>query len=266
MRLPDGFVPQLVAIDLDDTLVPYNGMIGERVVEAISRVQEMGVLVVAATGRSLSTTVPVCRAAGMLDWAVCSNGALLARVEPESIVETISFEPGDILLQVEQLVPDGFYAVEGVDGVFRTNRAFTNNALTMGILEVPFEHLLSEPVIRLVVRSEASQHMEEGLEPLARALGLHSVVFGIGDVAWLDIGPQGTSKATMLARLCDRLGLDQGRTIAIGDSMNDIAMLEWAGVGVLMGHADARMRQHADLITGPVPGDGVAEVLDAITA
>ena len=54
--------------------------------------------------------------------------------------------------------------------------------------EVPFEHLMSEPVIRIVVRSD--EHLDEGLGFLAEELGLHSVVFGTGDVAWLDIGPR----------------------------------------------------------------------------
>ena len=93
MELPDGFVPQLIALDLDDTLIEHDGPVHERVVDAIARVQSMGIMVVASTGRSLSTTTPVCRAAGMLDWAVCSNGALLASVQPEEIVESITFDP-----------------------------------------------------------------------------------------------------------------------------------------------------------------------------
>jgi hydroxymethylpyrimidine pyrophosphatase-like HAD family hydrolase len=54
--------------------------------------------------------------------------------------------------------------------------------------------------------------------------------------------------------------------MAVGDSMNDIEMLRWAGVGVLMGHAGSQMQQHADVVTGPRPGHGVAEALYAIRA
>lgn len=264
MQLPDGFLPQLVAIDLDDTLLPQDGVVPARVVEAVARVQELGILVVAATGRSISTTLPVCHAAGMLDWAVCSNGALLAHVEPAEIVETIAFDPRDLLLTIKERVPDGMYAVEDTQGLFRTNQVFRHSALADGIREVPFDDLLAEPAIRVVVRSDA--HLESGLGHVAAEMGLHSVVFGIADVAWLDIGPRGVSKATMLARLCDQLGIDQAATLAIGDSMNDIAMLEWAGVGVLMGHADDYMRPHADAVTGPEPGYAVADVLDSIAA
>jgi hydroxymethylpyrimidine pyrophosphatase-like HAD family hydrolase len=165
---------------------------------------------------------------------------------------------------VQQLVPDASFGVESVSGMFRTNKAFSHAALTEEVREVPFEHLMAEPAIRLVVRSDA--HLDQGLGFVAEELGLHSVVFGTGDVAWLDIGPKGVSKATMLARLCDRLGFDPALTMAVGDSMNDIEMLKWAGVGVLMGHAVPEMHQYADVITGREPGFGVAEALGAIRA
>jgi Cof subfamily protein (haloacid dehalogenase superfamily) len=262
MDLPEGFVPQLVALDLDDTLIEHDGPVSQRVVDAIARVQAAGIHVVASTGRSRSTTIPVCRAAGIREWAVCSNGALLASVHPDEVVEAVTFDPTDLLAELERLVPNGSFGVETTGGMFRTNRAFSHAALTEEVREVPFDELASEPAIRLVVRSE--EHLDEGLGFLAAELGLHSVVFGVGDVAWLDIGPRGVSKATMLARLCERLDLDPARTMAVGDSMNDIEMLKWAGVGVLMGHAGSHMREYADVVTGPVPGDGVAEALDAI--
>jgi hydroxymethylpyrimidine pyrophosphatase-like HAD family hydrolase len=141
---------------------------------------------------------------------------------------------------------------------------FTHTALTEGIREVDFDDLLERAAIRVVIRSD--EHLEAGLGHLAQDLGLHSVVFGVGEVAWMDIGPHGVSKATMLQRLCDRLGIDREETLAIGDSMNDVAMLEWAGRGVLMGHALPYMLAHADLITGLEPGHGVAEALNSIGA
>ena len=171
--------------------------------------------------------------------------------------------PADLLRHIERRVPNGSYAVECEDGTFKTNKIFQHTALTVAVREVPFDRLLDDPVIRVVVRSD--EHLDDGLGFLAEELGLHSVVFGTGDIAWLDIGPQGVSKATMLARLCERLGIDEARTMAIGDSMNDIEMLKWAGVGVLMGHAGDEMRPYADVVTDPRPGYGVAAALDAIT-
>lgn len=265
--LPDisalrDFRPELIALDLDDTLLAHSGMVPKEAVEAIARMKDLGVQVVASTGRSFGTTAPVCAAAGIESWAVCSNGAMLASLDPEEIVETISFDPAPLLEAIRERVPSGQFAVEDVDGVFRTNQLFSHSALTEGIREVSYEDLLTQNVIRVVVRSDA--HLDEGLGHLAEELGLHSVVFGVAEVAWLDIGPQGVSKATMLQRLCDRLGIDQARTLAIGDSMNDAAMLEWAGMGVLMGHAVPDMHQHADVLTTARPGYGVADALNAL--
>ena len=262
MRFPEGFRPQLIALDLDDTLVSHDGSVIEAAVDAIARCQEAGIMVVAATGRSISTTHPVCHAAGMLDWAVCSNGAMLTSVTPDEIVETVTFDPAVLLEQIAPLLPNATYAVEDVHGVFHTNQDLRTSALGMSVRVVPFEHLLADPVVRLVVRSE--EHRDIGLGHIAADLGLHSVVFGAGDVAWLDIGPKGVNKATMLQRLCDLRGYDPARTLAIGDSWNDTAMLMWAGLGVAMDTAPPQVKAAADTVTNGTPGEGVADVLDAL--
>jgi HAD superfamily hydrolase (TIGR01484 family) len=260
--IPDGFVPQLIALDIDDTLVQHLGSVSERVVEAIERVREAGVAVTIATGRTPSTTIPVARAAGIDGLVVCSNGALLVNVEAEKTVEAVTFDPRPVLEELREHLPNAVYAVESAEGLFRTTRMFPTGPLAMSIREVPFEHLLDEPIVRLVVRSE--EHTQEGFGPIVDKLGYQSVIYGIDKVAWLDVGPKGVNKATMLARLCDRRGYDAARTIAIGDSWNDTAMLRWAGLGVAMDTAPDQVKAAADTITSGTPGDGVADVLDLL--
>ena len=97
-------------------------------------------------------------------------------------------------------------------------------------------------------------------------MGLHTVIFGVGDTAWMDIGPTGVSKATMLAELCTRLDVNPVCTVAVGDSWNDIDMLQWAGTGVAMGGAPRSVANAADATTDAEPGDGVAEVIEALLA
>ena len=63
-----------------------------------------------------------------------------------------------------------------------------------------------------------------------------------------------------------RSGIDAKRVIAIGDNWNDVPMLTWAGLGVAMGHAVPEIQARADLVTLDEPGDGVAAVLEAISA
>ena len=256
--------PELLALDIDDTIVTHLGSVNERVVEAVGRATDAGINVVLSTGRTISTTAPIARALGLDGWVVCSNGALLAMVEPETIVETVTFDPRSILDRIVTLLPDAVYAVEDTHGVFHATRIFGAGSLGLSLREVPFEHLLNEPVVRLVVRSD--EHVETGFGEIVEQMGLHTVIFGVGDTAWMDIGPTGVSKATMLAKLCTRLDVNPARTVAVGDSWNDIDMLAWAGTGVAMGAAPRAVTNVADAMTDATPGDGVAEVIDALLA
>ena len=257
-------LPDLIALDIDDTLVPHMGSISQRVIEAVAGVRALGTTVMLATGRSLSTTAPIGRAAGIDGWVVCSNGAILATVEPEGVVEATSFDPRPILEMLQVQLPGARFAIEDVHGTFHTMNAtdFDAGALGLQIREVPFNHLLDEPAVRLVVHSNEKEHMVGGFGDVAKSLGLHSVIFGVGDKAWMDVGPQGVSKATALARICIKLDINPERTLTIGDSYNDIEMLGWAGTGIAMGTAPELVMAAADAYTNGEPGVGVAEVLE----
>jgi 5-amino-6-(5-phospho-D-ribitylamino)uracil phosphatase len=262
MTAIDGRRPRLIAVDLDGTLVPQSGGVPDGVAAAIERVQAEGALVVAATGRSLSTTGYVARDAGMHKYAVVSNGAMIVTVDPESVVEAMTFDAAPLVGQLAPLLPDATFAVETTEGVFLSSRHFVDRGVSLDIREVPFDELTRTPVVRVIVRSD--DHVEKGLGPIVEHLDMHSIAFGVTDVAWLDLGIKGVTKATGLETLCGRLGIDRSEVLAIGDSMNDIEMLEWAGCAVVMGHARDPIKALADYVTTPVPGEGVIAVLDQL--
>ncbi len=262
MTPPDGLRPALIAVDLDGTLVPQSGDVPPGVADAIARVTEQGAHVVAATGRSLTTTGYVARGAGMHEYAIVSNGAMLVTVDPETVVEAMTFDATELLDELGPLLPTATFAVERPDGVFLTSRLFVDRGVSLDIREVTWAELTRDPVVRVIVRSD--EHVEEGLGPVVEHLDMHAITFGITDVAWLDLGIKGVSKATGLQALCTRLGIDRSDVLAIGDSMNDIEMLEWAGYAVAMGHARPQIQALADYVTGSEPGTGVIEVLDRL--
>ena len=257
-----GLTPRVIAVDLDGTLVPQSDGVPDGVPEAIERVQAEGAVVVAATGRSLSTTGYVARAAGMHEYAVVSNGAMLVTIDPEAVVEAMTFDATDLLAELTALLPDATFAVERTDGVFLSTRHFVDRGVALDIREVPYEALIEHPVVRVIVRSD--DHVEEGLGPVVEHLHVHSIAFGVTDVAWLDLGIKGVTKATGLQALCARLGIDASEVLAIGDSMNDIEMLQWAGTSVAMPHARPDIRALADHVTVGGPGEGVVAVLDRL--
>lgn len=257
-----GRTPRIIAVDLDGTLVPQSSGVPDGVADAVHRVQQAGAIVVAATGRSLSTTGYVARAAGMHDYAVVSNGAMIVTVDPEEVVSAQTFDASTLLAELSDLLDNATFAVERSDGVFLTTRHFVDRGVSLDIREVPYEALIEDPVVRVIVRSD--DHLDQGLGPLIRHLDTHSIAFGVTNVAWLDLGIKGVTKATGLQSLCDRLDVPASQVLAIGDSMNDIEMLQWAGTSVAMGSARPEIQAHAQFVTSPIPGQGVVDVLDRL--
>jgi hydroxymethylpyrimidine pyrophosphatase-like HAD family hydrolase len=99
---------------------------------------------------------------------------------------------------------------------------------------------------------------EEEFIQLAEKLGLHGTNYFIGWTAWLDIAPEGVSKASALEDVAKELGVAQSDVLAIGDGRNDVEMLRWAGRGVAMGQAPLEVQEAADDVTETVDNDGVA--------
>jgi hydroxymethylpyrimidine pyrophosphatase-like HAD family hydrolase len=67
----------------------------------------------------------------------------------------------------------------------------------------------------------------------------------------------GVNKGSTILQLLDVLGLDAASAIGIGDSSNDIEMLQVCGVGIAMGNATDQIKAHADYVTTSVLDDGV---------
>lgn len=99
---------------------------------------------------------------------------------------------------------------------------------------------------------------------LTKSLGMHGVNYAVGWTAWLDLAPDGVSKASALEVIRGRLAVDAHATLAVGDGRNDIEMFGWAGRAVAMGNATEDVKVHADLITSTVAEDGLAEVLEQL--
>lgn len=78
----------------------------------------------------------------------------------------------------------------------------------------------------------------------------------------LEVMNPNTSKGIALGALCKKLGVPPKQVMAIGDSGNDAAMLDFAGVGVAMGNGEEALKQKADLIAPTNEEGGVADMLE----
>jgi len=256
----------LVALDVDGTLMSYDGDISPGVRSAVADLRDSGARVVLSTGRGVHATAPVAQELGLTTgWAVCSNGAVTARLDlgaPDGyeLAKVVTFDPEPALRVLSLELPDAMYAVEVPGKGFLVNRPFPVGDLgaSSGTL-VSFEELVSRPTTRVVIRSV--DHAPEDFHALVERVGLREVTYAVGWTAWLDLTPGGVSKGSALEQLRRDLGIEPFATVAIGDGSNDLEMLRWAAHGVAMGHASEAVRAAADEVTGTVDDDGAVAVI-----
>ncbi|KUK82308.1 MAG: putative hydrolase, partial [Pelotomaculum thermopropionicum] len=70
------------------------------------------------------------------------------------------------------------------------------------------------------------------------------------------------TKGRALEFLARRFGVPREAIMAVGDSFNDLEMLEYAGLGVAVANGREEVQKRADFVTGAAYGDGVVEALE----
>jgi HAD superfamily hydrolase (TIGR01484 family) len=254
------WTPGLVALDIDGTLVDFVDNMTPAVLHAVRGVVDAGAQVVLATGRSV---FGVERVVEMLQLesghCVASNGAVTFTYHPVEITSAVTFDPEPAVRMVLEHVPDALVAVEVIGRGYRANALFPEGEITGEMWIESVDELIREPVTRVIIRDPESS--AEDFVALAESLGLHGTNYFVGYTAWLDLAPEGVSKASALAEICAILGVERSEVLAIGDGRNDLEMIEWAGRGVAMGQAPEELKSVADAVTGTLDQDGAATEL-----
>ncbi|KGN83988.1 Cof-type HAD-IIB family hydrolase [Porphyromonas sp. COT-290 OH860] len=101
----------------------------------------------------------------------------------------------------------------------------------------------------------------EALEPIVKERFAGRVNAFRSHPSFLEVVPEGVHKAASLSRLLERLDYDRSELIAVGDSFNDLEMIQYAGLGVAMANAREAIKACADYVTKSNDEDGVAHLL-----
>jgi len=257
------FTPKLVALDVDGTLVDWDNDMTAAVRSAVRGAADAGAHVVISTGRSVPGVLDAAAKLGFdSGLAVASNGSVVFAYsvdEPVEVLHTVTFDAREVVRELLEHVPDAAVAVEEIGRGYRINKPFPDGEIHGEMRLQPIDQLVAEPVTRVIVRSPDAT-AEEFTELVAR-LGLQGTNYFVGHTAWLDLAPEGVSKASGLDVVCERLGVISAEVLAIGDGSNDIEMLSWAGRGVAMGLAPLPVVRAANDQTGSVYDDGVVTEL-----
>lgn len=248
---------RLLAVDLDDTLLKEDLTISEENCRALKAAEDAGLMVLLASGR-----VPeaMSRYAEALDmhrrpgYIISNNGCTIHRSDTGEELYRRSID-GEAAVEFYRRARNAGFPVER----YRSNHVCadrenpwtdldsTLSGLSKLIIPAFKEELRQFPPVKLVIPGEP-ELIARLRQELDRDFGEDFTIF-TSKPYFLEILPGGADKGTALAWLAARLSIPREAVMAIGDSDNDLGMIEWAGVGVAMANANDRVKGTAGYIT-----------------
>ena len=258
---------KLVALDLDDTLLDPNLRISENCVRAIQEVREQGVRITISTGRMFPSALPYALQLGIDVPLITYQGAW---VKNSLSKEVLYFRP----------VPQGparevvhFFQNSGVhchsyfcdrlvmESLTEEGKFYSRLA---GVEATVVDDLIGSLETNAALKIMAITNDEKKLLYLEQKLKskygdkLHITR---SKPYFLEVMHPEADKARALEVIARHYGIDRQDVMAIGDSYNDLEMIQWAGVGVAMGNAVQPVKDAADFVTTSNEEEGVAEAL-----
>lgn len=264
-----------IFLDVDGTLIHGQEHISPRVRQAIGAARALGCEVVLCTGRMRHTAQPIAdQISPPRGYLVASNGGVAMHLGTREILYRRLLSIPLALEVVRALVAVGAepYVYEDSTGEgVEAARVLYHPDLPVGEWVVrpryrPHAGILDDlPFAPVSVCTFGPPERIRPLVPLLMERLPNAVrIIESGSLkAWgIEVFLADVSKRLGLEALAARLGLDRSEIMAIGDHMNDIEMLAWAGLGVAMGNALPEVQAVADVVTTHVEEDGVAEAIE----
>lgn len=266
---------KLVAVDLDGTLLTPDKKISDITARAVARACCGGIEVVLSTGRTYSEFAQMLFKLPDVRYAVACTGASVidCRMKKELFCSPLAadtvreawnrlrdfdmlfevFQDGAIYVDSEKAERLGYYmARSGNPGLSGTRSGRAGFSGWIDAQNLPANK------IHIFFRETAERN--RAWEALR---GLRASVCSSDDFD-LEIMAAHVDKGSGLRKLAEYLRVGRSEIMAVGDSLNDLGMLRYAGVSVVMGNGLPEMRAEADIVADTNARDGVAKILDAL--
>ncbi len=269
---------KLVAIDCDNTLIKHNGEIHKDNIKAINMLLEKGVKVVIATGRNDILVKDYMDEAGFKEEVVIGcNGASIRYLKDNSIIQ-LNYIPkdtmkkmidicleNDIKAKIYTLYESYSTSEENAEDELKYILTHYTKQLTVS-LEYKYEKDLynlidKKEFLKMVILEEDREKLLNIQSQFRKLEDINAVVSAKN---CLDIMKKGVSKGSALKDYANMLGIKQEEIVAIGDSENDLEMLNFANFSVAMGNADDFVKNACDMVTLTNDEGGVAYAINKI--
>ncbi len=273
---------RLIVSDIDGTLTSVWDKVNDYNREVLRKLVKQGVHFMIATGRSYRSAQGILKSLDIPCYACLVNGAVLLSYPDVRLMHAnyLSVEEKNLLIskihQVEghAVMYNGF---EAGDKVLYTGNYHLSPILKRIIEKernetVFVEDMITEinhpvPVISCVGTFEEIAAIQEILIPYRDEFNiLHLKDTYFENNYWLMISRKSVDKVHGIQTIADHLGVSREEIIAIGDDLNDLEMIKFAGLGIAMDNGRNELKEVADMIAPQVDEDGLGKILEEIYA
>lgn len=287
--------PQLIATDLDGTIIPYTqthtGYVSPRTLAAFTAAHDAGIGIAFVTGRPMRWMSALASKLGPMGPAIVSNGAIIYDMNTDTVLEA---HPMDQLLVAEvthelrSLYSGAIFGAETLTGLIMEPEFIPTTARTQALRNDNISSATDEPPTSVSVRSSRwieadritdrlAEHPEvvklmikvKGHDPddLLLTVRAHfgdrvQVTHSAPGVSLLEISRGDVHKASTLADYAASMGIHPNDVVAFGDQRNDEEMLSWAGTGYAVQSGHPGLFAQADVVAPACDDDGVAEMIE----
>lgn len=274
---------RMIAIDLDGTLLSPKGTVTARAKAAVHQALKAGLLVCFATGRNWTESKAILDAVEHYDTAVFVGGAMVVDTRGEVTLHRTLMDgalAAELCAELERLGHAALAlqdtAVAGVDYLVTADvEVNESTAQWMRVTQAswrrvgdlgsrPHEHTIRVGLVAAPDAVAAAKQMLAGsFGDRVFVQSIHVPAYG---VEVLEIFDPSVNKWEGILHVAKRHGIDPGQIIAIGDDVNDLAMIRNAGLGVAMGNARPEVLAIAGKVIGSNADEGLAVFLEELVA
>jgi Cof subfamily protein (haloacid dehalogenase superfamily) len=269
---------RLIALDIDGTLLDSRWKLPEANRVAICEAARRGIEVALVTGRRYDFAMPVAQDLGCPLTMIVNNGGMIRSSSGETRLRHLL--PAGVARSALQMCAKWR---EGAAVIFDRPRAnqlmlerletddsiryayYSRNLEFIGFAE-PLESCLTEDPLQVMYSGTVAE-MEEAEKLLATSsvgerVRLAVTKYAARDFGMLDVLPPGRTKGAALAEWAQRQGLEREEILAIGDNHNDLEMLHFAGIPVVMGNCVPELKSYGWHETHSNDESGVAAAIE----
>lgn len=238
---------KLIALDMDGTLLNDRSEISEENATWIHKALDAGVTVIFSTGRGFRSALPFAEQLELTTPMVTINGGEIWH-KPH-VLHKRTYLADTIVGKLRELAHthDAWYWAYAVEDIYNSERWLAKDEQISDKHWLKFGFDTPDDAARAAILSEIESW--GGLE------------ITNSSTTNLEINPEGVSKANGVREVCGLLGIEMSEVIAVGDSLNDLAVIQEAGLGIAMGNAQDSIKEAADAVTVSNNEDAIARVI-----